>query len=120
MAEVGLLPVAALPWGSAMKGQVTIPVALRDQMGVDEGTDVVLEIDGNTLVLPKDAFVLSQGRVLAERLRSQGDAVMRTDEVMAGTRPGGACRSDHRWTATSCSTTSPTGPTGSAGRWTPW
>ena len=70
------------------KGQVTIPKELRDRMGIREGTEVVFESAGDTLVLRKAEGTPSRGRVLAERLRGRGDVAMSTDEIMALTRPG--------------------------------
>jgi len=70
------------------KGQVTIPKELRDRMGIREGTEVVFESAGDTLVLRKAEGKPSRGRVLAERLRGRGDVGMSTDEIMALTRPG--------------------------------
>jgi AbrB family looped-hinge helix DNA binding protein len=69
------------------KGQVTIPKALRDQLGIVPGSDVEFEAKGETLVLRKTDRG-RRGRRLVERLRGSSDAGMSTDEIMALTRGG--------------------------------
>jgi antitoxin PrlF len=70
------------------KGQVTIPMAIRDQLGLAPGTEVEFEVEGDTVVLRKQAGGPSRGQRLVERLRGSGTANLdlTTDEIMALTR----------------------------------
>ncbi len=70
------------------KGQVTIPKALRDELGIGPGSEVEFEAAGDALLLRKVGGPDSRGRRLARRLRGRGDVAMTTDEIMALTRPG--------------------------------
>jgi AbrB family looped-hinge helix DNA binding protein len=72
------------------KGQVTIPKALRDALGIGAGSEVVFQLhrDGDALVVRKVAVGPSRGDHLARRLRGRGDVTMTTDEIMALTREG--------------------------------
>lgn len=68
------------------KGQVTIPKALRDALGIGAGTEVEFERRKDTIVVRKSDRSPTRGRQLAERLRGRGDVEMTTDEIMALTR----------------------------------
>ena len=68
------------------KGQVTIPKALRDALGIGAGTEVEFERNDDTLVVRKAANGATRGRTIAERLRGRGDVAMTTDQIMALTR----------------------------------
>jgi antitoxin PrlF len=70
------------------KGQVTIPKALRDELGIGAGSEVDFERADDTIVIRKAADGPSRGQRLVERLRGQGDIAMTTDEIMALTRGG--------------------------------
>lgn len=70
------------------KGQVTIPIELRESLGIGNGTEVEFELQGDTLVLRKAAAGQARGHSLVERLRGRGDVRMTTDEIMALTRGG--------------------------------
>jgi bifunctional DNA-binding transcriptional regulator/antitoxin component of YhaV-PrlF toxin-antitoxin module len=70
------------------KGQVTIPIHIREQAGLLPQTDVLFQIDGDGVRLfpaPHGA-VPSRGQVLADRLVGRGDVRITTDEIMAMTR----------------------------------
>lgn len=72
------------------KGQVTIPKALRDELGIAAGSEVAFEIaDGEAIVVRKITDGGGRGRRVAERLRGRGDVAMSTDEIMGLTRGGG-------------------------------
>ena len=65
------------------KGQVTIPLGVRQALGIQTGTDVAFELDkcGARLVVePARA-----AREIA-RMRGAGDVAMTTDEILALTR----------------------------------
>lgn len=67
------------------KGQVTIPQAIRDQLGIQPGTEVGFEVDGEAVRIVKTAESL-RGRAFVERLRASGHGRMSTDEILALTR----------------------------------
>jgi AbrB family looped-hinge helix DNA binding protein len=68
------------------KGQVTIPKALRDALGIGAGSEVEFERRRDTIVVRKAKRATHRGHRLADRLRGQGDVAMTTDEIMALTR----------------------------------
>ncbi|MEN8375945.1 MAG: AbrB/MazE/SpoVT family DNA-binding domain-containing protein [Gemmatimonadota bacterium] len=67
------------------KGQVTIPQAIRERLGLLPHTEVTFEVRGNVVVLQK-AKSTRRGMRIVERLRGRGDVKMSTDEIMALTR----------------------------------
>lgn len=69
-----------------VKGQVTIPKDLRDELGIGAGSEVAFERKADTLVVRKVDGAAGRGRQIAERLRGRGDVAMTTDEIMALTR----------------------------------
>ena len=68
------------------KGQVTIPIELRESLGIGNGTEVDFEQDGDTIVIRKAHDRPGRGQHLVERLKGRGDVRMTTDEIMALTR----------------------------------
>jgi AbrB family looped-hinge helix DNA binding protein len=71
------------------KGQVTIPIALREEAGLLPNTEVEFELDGGAvrIVRAKASKRPSRGERVVARLRSRGgDVTMSTDEIMALTR----------------------------------
>ena len=71
------------------KGQVTIPVEIREQAGLLPHTEVAFEFDGETVTLRPTAIKrgLSRGKKIVEHLRRhRGDIKLTTDEIMAMTR----------------------------------
>ena len=77
------------------KGQVTIPVDIREKAGLMPNTEVEFEFDGQTVrIVPSRGGVrTSRGARIVARLRGTGDIAMSTDEIMALTRrrPAIAC-----------------------------
>jgi bifunctional DNA-binding transcriptional regulator/antitoxin component of YhaV-PrlF toxin-antitoxin module len=70
------------------KGQVTIPIHIREQAGLMPHTEVEFEFDG-TAVRVRRAKVRrlpGRGDRLISQLRGGGDVPMSTDEIMALTR----------------------------------
>lgn len=71
------------------KGQVTIPLPIREQLGLHPGTEIEFEIDGHGARLRRKDGA-SRGQALVEHLRRHGAAAktsgMTTDEIMALTR----------------------------------
>lgn len=70
------------------KGQVTIPIEVREKLGLLPNTEVAIEVHGNTARIVKVAAKRGGGRgasVLAG-LRGRADVRMTTDEILALTR----------------------------------
>jgi AbrB family looped-hinge helix DNA binding protein len=69
------------------KGQVTIPISVREQFGLLPDTDVDFVIAGNTVtIVSADPGPRSRGGALARRIRGRGKLGMTTDEILALTR----------------------------------
>ena len=72
------------------KGQVTIPIEVREKLGIFPYTEVDFEVHGNTArlvkVAPKQAS--SRGANVVTRLRGTADVKMSTDQILALTRKG--------------------------------
>ena len=67
------------------KGQVTIPLEVRERLGLLPNTEVDFSVHGDTVVITK-AGARSKGRQLIEHMRGRGSVRMSTDEIMALTR----------------------------------
>lgn len=68
------------------KGQVTIPVALREKHGLLPETEVeFVEISGR-VVIRKASGSSGRGRSVVAKLRGRGDVRLSTDEIMELTR----------------------------------
>ena len=63
------------------KGQVTIPLAVRQRLGIEPGSEVEFELDhrGARLVRVRTGH----GKAIARRMRGRGTIAMSTDEIMA-------------------------------------
>ncbi len=68
------------------KGQVTIPIEIREKLGLHSGTEVEFEILGEAVRIKKARGRPSRGEALVSRLRGKGTVKMSTDEIMALTR----------------------------------
>jgi len=70
------------------KGQVTIPMAIRDKLGLLPNTVVEFEIVGDAVRVRKAAGQDrgSRGQALVERLRGRATRKITTDEIMRLTR----------------------------------
>lgn len=66
------------------KGQVTIPVRVRQRLGIEPGSEVDFELgdDGARLV----RRTRTSGDALVSRMRGRANTRMTTDEIMALTR----------------------------------
>ena len=62
------------------KGQVTIPLQVREQLGLLPNTEVDFRVEGNTVVMTK-ASMRSKGRRLIDHMRGRGTVRMSTDEI---------------------------------------
>lgn len=68
------------------KGQVTIPLDVRERAGLMPGTDVEFECEAGVVRLVKAApggGRRTRGQKLVESLRGRGDFKMSTDEIVA-------------------------------------
>ena len=70
------------------KGQVTIPIEVREKLGIFPNTEVDFKERGNTARLVKVSAKKLRGRGadIVARLRGTGDVKMSTDEILALTR----------------------------------
>jgi len=70
------------------KGQVTIPVEIREQAGLLPHMEVDFDFDGKVVRIFPTATRSKDGRGarLIAHLRGRGDVAMSTDDIMALTR----------------------------------
>jgi AbrB family looped-hinge helix DNA binding protein len=70
------------------KGQVTIPVEIRERLGLLPNSEVDFEVDGNAVRIRKarGRRTRGRGRSIVERLRGKATGGMTTDQIMALTR----------------------------------
>ncbi|HEY8925050.1 MAG TPA: AbrB/MazE/SpoVT family DNA-binding domain-containing protein [Polyangia bacterium] len=73
------------------KGQVTIPIEVREKLGILPNTEVEFEVHGNTARLVKVPARKTSGRgaSVVARLRGTSDVKMSTDDILALTRKSG-------------------------------
>ncbi|MPY86853.1 MAG: AbrB/MazE/SpoVT family DNA-binding domain-containing protein [Luteitalea sp.] len=71
------------------KGQVTIPLAIRQQLGLLPSTEVVFDVVENSVRIRKASGQQTRGSELIRRMRAVGarqTSSMTTDEILALTR----------------------------------
>ena len=68
------------------KGQVTIPLEIRERLSIHPGIDVEFAVEGNVVKLVPMGRGQVRGRRVVERLRGRDTVRMTTDEIMALTR----------------------------------
>ena len=68
------------------KGQVTVPVDIRERLSIQPGTEVEFEVVGDAVVLRKAKGSRRRGHSIVARMRSKTTVKMTTDEIMAVTR----------------------------------
>ena len=68
------------------KGQVTIPIEIRERLGLLPNTEVRFEVDGNTVRIVREERQSGRGQRLVELMRGRATSGMSTDEIMALTR----------------------------------
>jgi AbrB family looped-hinge helix DNA binding protein len=68
------------------KGQVTIPLAVRQATGLLPKCEVEFEVKGKRVILIKAARQPLRGERIVQRLRGRGSVKMSTEEIMALTR----------------------------------
>ena len=69
------------------KGQVTIPIEIRERLGLLPHTEVHFEVDGNAVrIVREERATGGRGAKLLERMRGRATSGMSTEEIMALTR----------------------------------
>lgn len=69
------------------KGQVTIPIEIRERLGFLPETEVEFVVDGDgARIVRRDPGGEGRGAKIVRRLRGTGSVRMTTDEIMALTR----------------------------------
>ncbi len=68
------------------KGQVTIPIELREQFGIFTDSEVEFFAGDNQIILRKKSTSSGRGKRLIEAMRGTATVKMTTDEIMALTR----------------------------------
>jgi len=69
------------------KGQVTIPIGIRERLGLMPGMEVDFEVEGDAIRIRPATGGRSRGKLVVEHLRRHsGSGTMTTDEIMALTR----------------------------------
>ena len=68
------------------RGQVTIPVEIREQLGIQPGDEVEFIVEGNVVkMIPTRTAARHELRIM-ESLRGRATVKMTTDEILALTR----------------------------------
>jgi AbrB family looped-hinge helix DNA binding protein len=68
------------------KGQVTIPVEIREKLGFFPNTEVEFEIVGDALYLKKASIKPLRGKKLISMMQGKATVKMTTEEIMLLTR----------------------------------
>jgi AbrB family looped-hinge helix DNA binding protein len=68
------------------KGQVTIPIEVRQKAGLLPNTEVEFVVRGNTVIVKKTGKTPRRGPRLLTVMRGKATARLSTDEIMALTR----------------------------------
>ena len=65
------------------KGQVTIPVEIRERLGLLPNSEVEFVAEGNFVLIRKARGRQGGGRSLVAHLRGRGSGRLSTDEILA-------------------------------------
>ncbi len=70
------------------KGQVTIPMEMRERLGLLPNTEVEFELDRDSVRIrkAKTPARVTRGRTLVDHMRGRGTRRITTDEIMRLTR----------------------------------
>jgi AbrB family looped-hinge helix DNA binding protein len=68
------------------KGQITIPVEIRERLGLVPGTPVEFAVEGDAVRITRASGAAGRGARVVSALRGGGDVDMSTDDIMALTR----------------------------------
>lgn len=66
-------------------GKIAIPAEIQEQLGLLPGTEVELQVVGNTLQLQKKQQT-GRGQALIDQMRGKATVNLKTDEIMELTR----------------------------------
>jgi bifunctional DNA-binding transcriptional regulator/antitoxin component of YhaV-PrlF toxin-antitoxin module len=65
---------------------VTIPIEIRERLGLLPGTEVEFDVDGDAARLTRAKDDPGRGRTIADQLRGRATSGLSTEEIMALTR----------------------------------
>jgi AbrB family looped-hinge helix DNA binding protein len=69
------------------KGQVTIPIEIRERVGLLPHTEVRFEVEGDTVrIIREEESAGGRGKKLLQRMRGRATSGLSTEEIMALTR----------------------------------
>lgn len=68
------------------KGQITIPLEIRERLAIQPGSIVEFELQGDAVVVRKRRDGGGRGSGLVSRMRGTATARLTTDEIMRLTR----------------------------------
>ena len=68
------------------KGQVTIPLDIREQLGLLPHSEVDFVVKGKKAYIHKTSKRNMRGQAIIQRLRGKGTIKMSTDQIMSLTR----------------------------------
>ncbi len=68
------------------KGQVTIPAAMREKLGLLENTEVEFDVVGDSVRIRKARGRKVRGKSIVAHLRGRATSRMTTEEILALTR----------------------------------
>jgi AbrB family looped-hinge helix DNA binding protein len=68
------------------KGQVTIPVEIRERLGLLPSTEVEFDVVGTAVRIRRARGRQTRGRSLVARMRGKATTRLTTDEILALTR----------------------------------
>lgn len=68
------------------KGQVTIPVEIREKLGLLPSTEVEFQVVGSAVRIRKARGTQARGRSLVARMRGRATVRLTTDQILALTR----------------------------------
>ena len=68
------------------KGQVTIPLEIRERLGLLPDTEVVFEVAGSAVRIRKAPGPSRRGAAVVARLRGRSRSRLTTDQILALTR----------------------------------
>lgn len=68
------------------KGQVTIPIEIREKLGLLPNTEVEFSVVGDAVRIKKAQKTRRRGELIVDHLRGKATSGMSTDEILALTR----------------------------------
>lgn len=68
------------------KGQVTIPIEIRERFGLLPGMEVEFAVDGEAVRLTRVKHAPGRGRTIVDRLRGRATSSLSTEQILALTR----------------------------------